>query len=31
MFCQELCAEYDFSYQYRFRASESVAQFTPLN
>ena len=30
MFCQELCAEYDYSYQYRCKGSESVAKFTPL-
>jgi len=31
MFCQELCAEYDYSYLYRCQRSESVAQFKPLD
>lgn len=30
MFCQELCAEYEYSYQYRCQRGESVARFTPL-
>ena len=30
MFCQELCAEYNYAYEYRYRASESVAKFKPL-
>lgn len=29
MFCQELCAEYEYSYQYQCRRNESVAQFRP--
>ena len=31
MFCQEICAEYDYTYQYRCQRSESVAQFKPLD
>lgn len=31
MFCQELCAEYDYTYQYRCRRTESVAKFVPLD
>jgi len=30
MFCQELCAEYDYTYQYRCKDSESVARFVPI-
>jgi len=30
LFCQELCAEYDYIYQYRCRRDESVAQFQPI-
>jgi hypothetical protein len=30
MFCQELCAEYDYFYRYRCKRNESVAKFTPL-
>jgi hypothetical protein len=30
MFCQELCAEYDYSYEYRCKRKESVAKFTPM-
>lgn len=30
MFCQELCAEYEYSYEYRCQASESVARFKPV-
>jgi hypothetical protein len=31
MFCQELCAEYEYTYQYRCQRTESVAKFTPLH
>jgi len=31
MFCQEICAEYEYTYQYRCRRSESVAQFKPMD
>ena len=31
MFCQEICAEYQYTYQYYFRDSESVAKFTPID
>jgi hypothetical protein len=31
MFCQEICAEYDYTYQYRCKNMESVARFTPLS
>jgi hypothetical protein len=30
MFCQELCAEYQYRYQYRCHQSESVAHFIPI-
>ena len=30
MFCQELCAEYSYSYQYRCKGTESVAKFAPI-
>jgi hypothetical protein len=30
LFCHELCAEYDYSYQYRCQHSESIAQFKPI-
>jgi hypothetical protein len=29
MFCQEVCAEYNYTYQYRCNRSESAAQFKP--
>ena len=29
MFCQEICAEYDYTYLYRYQNDESVAQFKP--
>ncbi len=29
MFCQELCAEYHYSYAYYCRGGESVARFKP--
>jgi hypothetical protein len=29
MFCQELCAEYDYIYDYHCRGAESVARFEP--
>jgi len=31
MFCQELCAEYHYTYQYHCQRDESVAQFKPLD
>jgi hypothetical protein len=31
MFCQELCAEYDYSYQYRCHRAESTAHFKPID
>lgn len=31
MFCQEVCAEYNYTYQYRCRPSSSVAKFVPLD
>lgn len=30
LFCQELCAEYNYTYQYHCGPSESVAQFKPI-
>lgn len=30
LFCQELCAEYGYMYEYHCRPPESVAQFKPL-
>ena len=30
LFCQELCAEYSYTYQYHCRGSESVANFKPI-
>jgi hypothetical protein len=30
LFCQELCGEYNYTYQYRCNRSESVAKFTPI-
>lgn len=30
MFCQEVCAEYSYTYQYRCSPSESTARFKPL-
>jgi len=31
MFCQEICAEYDYTYQYRCQRSESAARFKPID
>ncbi|HEX4349072.1 MAG TPA: hypothetical protein VH251_01730 [Verrucomicrobiae bacterium] len=31
MFCQELCAEYNYRYVYRCLRSESVARFIPVD
>jgi hypothetical protein len=31
MFCQEICAEYNYTYQYFCRRTESVAKFMPMS
>jgi hypothetical protein len=31
LFCQEICAEYSYTYLYRCRRDESVAQFKPMD
>ena len=31
MFCQELCGEYNYTYEYRCQRSESVARFKPID
>ena len=31
MFCQEICAEYNYTYLYHCRRDESVAQFKPVD